>query len=207
LSKFSGNYFAKSFSGDTLHSRVRKSELHPHQEVCAFCFLQTIILSLYILYKMSLTPTKFTWVSGPGSVKVKGDWDSWKEEIELNKKEDGSFERQIPLPENKRVHFKYIVDGNWVTKESDPTVNDDGNVNNTIDVGPAPKAEKLSEGVTAAAAGVSAAAAGAGAAAVAAVKGSENGQSASATQSSTDKKAAPAQPVKEVANADIRSEY
>ncbi|PWN33363.1 uncharacterized protein FA14DRAFT_161255 [Meira miltonrushii] len=156
---------------------------------------------------MSLTPTKFTWASGPGSVKVKGDWDSWKEEIELHKKEDGSFEREVPLPENKRIHFKYIVDGNWVTKESDPTVNDDGNINNTIDVGPAPKAEKLTEGVTAATAGVGAAAAGAGAAAVAAVKGKENGQSATASQAhpSTNEKTAPAEPIKDVADADIRN--
>lgn len=158
---------------------------------------------------MSLTPTKFTWVSGPGSVKVKGDWDSWKEEIELNKKEDGSFEREIPLPENKRIHVKYIVDGNWQIKESDPQVNDDGNINNTIDVGPAPKVEKLTEGVTAATAGVGAAAAGAGAAAIAAVKGKENGESAPAsqTQTSTSEKTAPADPIKDVANEDIRSEY
>ena len=152
---------------------------------------------------MSLTPTKFTWVSGPGSVKIKGDWDSWVEEIELNKKEDGSFEKEVPLPENKRIHFKYIVDGNWLTKDTDPTVNDDGNVNNTIDVGPAPKAEKVTEGVSAATAGVGAAIAGAGAATVAAAKGKDNEQPQTQTSSKTE----PAQPIKEVANADIRSEY
>lgn len=160
---------------------------------------------------MSLTPTKFTWPSGPGSVKIKGDWDSWKEEIDLNKKQDGSFEKEVSLPENKRIHFKYIVDGNWTTKDSDPTVNDNGNVNNTIDVGPAPKAEKLTEGASAAAAAVGTAAAGVGAAAIATGKGKDS-ENESSTQSavpptSTEKKTEPAQPVKEAANADIRSEY
>lgn len=47
--------------------------------------------------------------------------------------------KQIALPENSKVLYKFIVDGNWTTKDSLPTENDgNGNVNNVVHVGPAP---------------------------------------------------------------------
>lgn len=82
-------------------------------------------------------PTSFTWPAGPSAVEVSGDWDAWKDKVALDKLDDGSFKKNLPMAANKRIHYKFIVDGNWTTKEGNPTVDDNGNVNNIVDVGDA----------------------------------------------------------------------
>lgn len=53
------------------------------------------------------------------------------------------FPFQVPLPENSKVLFKFIVDGNWTTKDSSPTETDSSNnLNNVVQVGPAPPTEE-----------------------------------------------------------------
>jgi negative regulator of sigma E activity len=62
------------------------------------------------------------------------------------------------------------VDGNWTTSQSEPTADDQGNVNNVVDVGPAPTPiESATIKATEIGAGVAAGVVGAAAAATAAV--------------------------------------
>ncbi|UZJ54613.1 hypothetical protein CBS101457_003933 [Exobasidium rhododendri] len=112
------------------------------------------------------TPTFFSWPSGPHTVQVSGDWDNWTEKITLDKQTDGSFSKQISLPSNNKVHYKYVVDGNWTTSSTSPLVDDAGNQNNVVEVGPAlteaeaatAKAGEIGAGVAAGAVGLATAA-------------------------------------------------
>lgn len=124
---------------------------------------------------------------------------------------------QIPLPSNTKVHYKFIVDGNWTTSPDSPIVNDAGNQNNVVDVGPAPSAaEAVSTKATEVGAGVVAGVTGAAAAAgVAATKFTDQvngGTNPSAVKeqpkelTEAEKKADPAAEVRKAADSDIRSE-
>lgn len=41
------------------------------------------------------TPTPFAWKAGPAKVQVSGDWDGWKERVDLEKQADGSFAKDV----------------------------------------------------------------------------------------------------------------
>ena len=121
------------------------------------------------------------------------------------------------MPSNSKVHYKYIVDGGWTTNPSSPIVDDSGNQNNVIDVGPAPTAvEAATSKATEIGAGVAAGAAAAAAAATAAatkfvdqVNGTE-GKADETEQkeepTAAEKKEDPAAGLKKSADDDIRSE-
>ncbi|THW71904.1 hypothetical protein D6D19_06983 [Aureobasidium pullulans] len=67
-------------------------------------------------------------------VYVTGDFDNWSKSIKLNKNGD-SFHKTVTIPgEEHRVHYKFVVDGQWTTdwtakQETDSS----GNVNNVVE--------------------------------------------------------------------------
>jgi hypothetical protein len=167
------------------------------------------------------TPTPFSWASGPDTVQVTGSWDNWTERVALDKQADGTFSKKIPLPSNTKVHYKFIVDGNWTTSPNEPTANDEGNTNNLVDVGPAPtpteaataKAGEIGAAVAASVAGAAAATTAAAYKFADNVNGTTTDdkeeaapETAKKTLSEEEKKAEPAAAIRETADEDIRSE-
>ena len=61
----------------------------------------------------------FQWPVGPQEVNVAGEFNDWKEQKPLVKKSDGSFALELPVKfdTTEKIHFKYIVDGNWVLND------------------------------------------------------------------------------------------
>ncbi|KAF7458527.1 Gdb1p glycogen debranching enzyme [Cryptosporidium felis] len=97
------------------------------------------------------------WRHPANKVEIRGDWDNWKEGIQLEKQPNGSFVTKLhirfgsrpgnhdienqtqsakviyPLSNRLQYEYKYIVDGNWVHDPNLPyTCDDKGNINNTI---------------------------------------------------------------------------
>ncbi|KAG0335322.1 hypothetical protein BG004_008496 [Podila humilis] len=56
---------------------------------------------------------KFVWNHGGNSVRVTGTFDKWQASVELHKRDD-AFEATVDLDRTKVIHFKFVVDGQWV---------------------------------------------------------------------------------------------
>lgn len=67
-------------------------------------------------------------------VYVSGSFDGWTSRHRLEKdREQGCFRVQCRIPREKKVYYKFIVDGEWYTSEEDTTESDEhGNVNNVV---------------------------------------------------------------------------
>ncbi|KAI9805772.1 MAG: hypothetical protein M1833_005265 [Piccolia ochrophora] len=66
---------------------------------------------------------------------VTGTFDDWSgNAYELEKNSEGVFERRIDLPKSEeKVHYKYVVDGNWTIDTSAAQENDaQSNINNVL---------------------------------------------------------------------------
>ncbi|KAL3127434.1 glycogen debranching enzyme Gdb1p [Cryptosporidium hominis] len=101
------------------------------------------------------------WRHPANTVEIRGDWDDWKEGIQLEKHPNGNFIAKLFIrfgmkPEQTQIHdqesknhnsskiiypinhrlqyeYKYIVDGNWMHDPNLPYTSDDkGNTNNII---------------------------------------------------------------------------
>jgi len=74
----------------------------------------------------------FKW-SHPGAneVFVTGDFDDWQKSVQLEKKGE-SFEKTVKLPVDKKVLYKFVVDGSWKTDETKPTETDSQNIANNV---------------------------------------------------------------------------
>ncbi|KAL4810400.1 hypothetical protein BDV18DRAFT_130921 [Aspergillus unguis] len=75
----------------------------------------------------------FRWPYPANEVFVTGTFDDWGKTVKLEQKGD-LFEKQVHLPvTGEKVHFKFVVDGNWTTDNRLPQ-EDDGssNVNNIL---------------------------------------------------------------------------
>lgn len=67
------------------------------------------------------------------SVVVTGDFDQWLGTLHLHKGKHG-FERSVAFDDPRRLVFKFIVDGVWVTSSAYATETDaSGNVNNVVE--------------------------------------------------------------------------
>ncbi|KAI9452936.1 hypothetical protein F5148DRAFT_1234721 [Russula earlei] len=60
---------------------------------------------------------------------VTGTFDQWSSSLRLARKPDG-FETPISIPWNDKIAYKFIVDGRWMTNDTEPTEIDHGFVNN-----------------------------------------------------------------------------
>ncbi|KAG9673366.1 hypothetical protein KCU99_g6285, partial [Aureobasidium melanogenum] len=76
----------------------------------------------------------FTWSHPAQEVYVTGDFDNWSKSVKLDKHGD-SFRKTITLPgEESRIHYKFVVDGNWTTDSTARQETDaSGNVNNVVE--------------------------------------------------------------------------
>ncbi|KAL4979316.1 hypothetical protein BDW66DRAFT_111565 [Aspergillus desertorum] len=75
----------------------------------------------------------FRWPYNANEVFVTGTFDDWGKTIRLDRKGD-IFEKEVHLPvTGNKVHFKFVVDGNWTTDNRLPQ-EDDGssNINNIL---------------------------------------------------------------------------
>lgn len=77
----------------------------------------------------------FKWNEGGKSVCISGSFCKWKQMIALEKSSDGSsFEIRLSLPIGI-YQYKYFVDDKWLFSNEDPIcTDDDGNINNIIDI-------------------------------------------------------------------------
>ncbi|KAL8448053.1 hypothetical protein Emed_004052 [Eimeria media] len=84
-----------------------------------------------------------TWMGGGNRVVLRGEWDGWAEDLEMEKDPEGMFrctltsekhfkkKRGDTCTQSDTVQYKYIVDGRWTLDESKPTEQDEhGNRNN-----------------------------------------------------------------------------
>eukprot|EP00824_Muranothrix_gubernata_P007844 TRINITY_DN20035_c0_g1_i1.p1 TRINITY_DN20035_c0_g1~~TRINITY_DN20035_c0_g1_i1.p1 ORF type:complete len:237 (+),score=33.57 TRINITY_DN20035_c0_g1_i1:58-711(+) len=80
-------------------------------------------------------PTEFVWeAEGAHEVLLAGSFNDWADKIPLRQKEGGGFQLTMDLPPG-RVHFKYIVDGNWCCAPTHATEYDSsGNQNNVMEI-------------------------------------------------------------------------
>jgi len=76
----------------------------------------------------------FTWPYAAQEVYVTGDFDDWSKSIKLEKKGD-SFNKTVTIHgEENRIHYKFVVDGNWTTDgQARQETDSSGNVNNVVD--------------------------------------------------------------------------
>ena len=83
----------------------------------------------------NLVPFPFEWKYKANNVILKGSFaNDWDGEIILNKNpKTGVFEKIVYLPKIKHS-FKFIVDGKWTCSNQYPTFNDNGHINNFIDL-------------------------------------------------------------------------
>ena len=83
----------------------------------------------------NMVPFNFEWKGRGNQVILKGTFaNNWKDEIILNKNiKTGIFEKTIYLPKTKHS-FKFIVDNVWVCSNQYPTIKDNANTNNFIDL-------------------------------------------------------------------------
>ncbi|KAJ3892739.1 hypothetical protein GG344DRAFT_34106, partial [Lentinula edodes] len=66
----------------------------------------------------------------PNSVIVTGSFDEWSQSKRLQKGEDG-FKGTAEINWNEKITYKFVVDGQWVVNNQEPTEADNsGNVNN-----------------------------------------------------------------------------
>ncbi|KAF9378874.1 hypothetical protein CPC16_011078 [Podila verticillata] len=56
---------------------------------------------------------KFVWNHGGQSVKVTGTFDNWQASVDLQRNVD-TFEATVGLDRTKVIHFKFVVDGQWL---------------------------------------------------------------------------------------------
>ncbi|KAI9883863.1 MAG: hypothetical protein M1823_004354 [Watsoniomyces obsoletus] len=75
----------------------------------------------------------FKWAHPASEVFVTGTFDDWGMTIQLDKKGD-HFEKRVHLSDpNKAVHYKFVVDTNWVTDPTAPQAHDgQNNLNNIL---------------------------------------------------------------------------
>ena len=74
-----------------------------------------------------------TWNKGGEDIKVAGQFSDWQQR-DLDRHEDGGWSLGLSL-EPGTYQYKYIVDGEWITEESLPVVDDgSGNRNNVLKV-------------------------------------------------------------------------
>ncbi|KAF9468901.1 carbohydrate-binding module family 48 protein, partial [Collybia nuda] len=73
----------------------------------------------------------FQWPhSEPNTVIVTGTFDDWAKEIHLEKDTTG-FRGSVRIGWNEKIAYKFIVDGEWMVLEGEPTEADGaGNINN-----------------------------------------------------------------------------
>ncbi|KAL8274373.1 hypothetical protein Esti_001695 [Eimeria stiedai] len=83
-----------------------------------------------------------TWTGGGSRVVLRGEWDGWAEDVEMERSPEGfrctltsekHFQRKRgdSCTQSETVQYKYIVDGQWTLDESKPTEQDEhGNRNN-----------------------------------------------------------------------------
>lgn len=60
---------------------------------------------------------------------VTGTFDQWSSSLRLSRKPDG-FEAPVFIPWKDKIAYKFIVDGRWMTNDTEPTEIDHGFVNN-----------------------------------------------------------------------------
>ena len=62
-----------------------------------------------------------------------GSFDNWGRTVKLEKRGD-IFEKEVQLPSaNEKIHYKFVVDGNWVTDSQAPEETDNqNNINNVL---------------------------------------------------------------------------
>ncbi|KAL0580788.1 Cruciform DNA binding protein [Marasmius crinis-equi] len=87
----------------------------------------------------------FEWPNGTANnVIVTGTFDHWSSSTRLSK-QDSKFRATVNVPWNEKVAYKFVVDGQWVVNEREPTEWDNsGNLNN-IYVAPEKPAEAKPE--------------------------------------------------------------
>ncbi|KAJ3488623.1 hypothetical protein NLJ89_g11596 [Agrocybe chaxingu] len=87
-----------------------------------------------------LHQVRFTWPhTEPSTVIVTGTFDQWSSSIHLTKTPTG-FEGTTRIPWNEKIKFKFIVDGQWIVHEDQPTETDPGGfVNNVYTAPPKPE--------------------------------------------------------------------
>jgi hypothetical protein len=73
----------------------------------------------------------FEWLhTEPNAVIVTGSFDQWSSSIQMKKDANG-FKGTTKIPWGEKIAYKFIVDGQWVVNDREPTETDNlGNVNN-----------------------------------------------------------------------------
>ena len=78
--------------------------------------------------------TTFRYRGDANSVDVALSSHNWQPDVHLHKDGD-EFVTEIPIENHTKVYYKYVVDGNWICDNSQPTEDDGkGNVNNVINL-------------------------------------------------------------------------
>jgi hypothetical protein len=65
----------------------------------------------------------------------------WSSSLRLTRKPDG-FEAPVLIPWQDKIAYKFIVDGRWVTNDTEPTEIDHGFVNNVYTAPPKPPTQE-----------------------------------------------------------------
>jgi len=68
---------------------------------------------------------------------VTGTFDQWSSSLRLSRKPDG-FEAPVFIPWKDKIAYKFVVDGRWMTNDTQPTETDHGFVNNVYTAPPKP---------------------------------------------------------------------
>ncbi|KAF8165064.1 hypothetical protein B0H34DRAFT_855509, partial [Crassisporium funariophilum] len=79
---------------------------------------------------------QFTWPHlEPSTVIVTGTFDKWSSSIYLTRTSTG-FEGTTSIPWGEKIKFKFVVDGQWIVHEDQPTEVDPGGFVNNVYTAP-----------------------------------------------------------------------
>ncbi|KAH3686131.1 hypothetical protein WICPIJ_002895 [Wickerhamomyces pijperi] len=72
------------------------------------------------------------WTESANNVLVTGTFDNWSQSIKITKSKGGTFSGSLEVDPSKKLVFKFVVDGKWLTSDRFRTERDSAGIENNV---------------------------------------------------------------------------
>jgi len=90
----------------------------------------------------------FEWTGGGNSVYLSGNFCNWNQLFLMQKNAEGKFVLKLDINNKGLIQYKFKVDNEWKINQNFPSILDNGNLNNYIDMNKLDNNKEKSEGNT-----------------------------------------------------------
>ena len=90
----------------------------------------------------------FEWTGGGNSVYLSGNFCNWNQLFLMQKNVEGKFVLKLDINNKGLIQYKFKVDNEWKINQNFPSILDNGNLNNYIDMNKLENNKEKSEGNT-----------------------------------------------------------